>query len=99
MQDGVAYRAVYTCSSERPCAEATAETEGMPSRAFGPHPSTTTTQQAGQPPQAGVRHFHSDDVRAEAVQAEAAETGYLPAAVAFVMGKLQVRPSPIQRLL
>ena len=69
----------------------------MPSRALGPRPYTTTTQQAGQPQQEGEQHLHSDAVRAEAVQAEAAETGYIPAAVSFVVGKLQVRPSPTQR--
>lgn len=65
-----------------------AGTGGAPSsRGARPGPSVAPHQ----PQQEGDRRSGSDGLQAEAVQAESARMGYLPAAVSFVKGRLQVR--------
>lgn len=89
--NAVTYPAVFASSaspSEQPSAEATVETGGATrSRAARPGPSAAQHQA----PQEGVRRFGSDSLQAEAVQAEAPRMGFVPAAVSFMMGRLQVR--------
>lgn len=84
------YPAVYASSpsSGQPSAEAIAETGGAHTRrAARPGPSAGPHQ----PRQEVVGRSASDSLQAEAVQAETPRMGYAPAAVSFMMGRLQVR--------
>ena len=84
----ITYPAVYASSpsSQQPSAEAILETDGSPRRRPArPGPSAAPDQ-----PQQG-RLSGSDSLQAEATQAEAPRMGYGPAAVSFMMARLQVR--------
>ena len=86
--EAVAYPAVYSSSSlpsQQPSAGAVAEALGVLGARLGPFTVTHQPQQERD----GHCH-HSDSLQAEAVQVEAPRMGYVPAAVSFMMGKLQV---------
>ena len=86
----VTYPAVYASpsSSDQPSAEAIAETGGVSTRrAARIDPSAASHQ----PQQEVVLRSGRDSLQAEAVQAEAPRMGYVPTAVSFMMGRLQVQ--------
>lgn len=86
----VAYPAVYTSSSQQPWAEASGRreaTSGLPLRSMG----SVGTHQGGQLGQGGEQDVDSGGRQGEAPQPEGPQMGYVPAALSFVLGKLQVR--------
>ena len=82
----VSYPAVYTSSSmQNPSG-----LNNAPRTASRPSP--LPAQQATQPQQQeGGRLFSGNSLQAEAVQADTPKLGHIPAAVSFMLGKLQVR--------
>ncbi|KAL3140196.1 hypothetical protein ABBQ38_004472 [Trebouxia sp. C0009 RCD-2024] len=95
----VAYPAVYTSSSQQPWAEASGRreaTSGLPLRSMG----SVGTHQGGQLGQGGEQDVDSGGRQGEAPQPEGPQMGYVPAALSFVLGKLQaavpdmLRPAP-----
>ena len=90
----VAYPAIYTSASQRPCAEASSGREGTRGPPLGPAGSAGA-HQGVQLGQGGEQDSDSGSRQGDPGQAEGApQIGYVPAALSFVLGKLQVpRPS------
>lgn len=87
----VAYPTVYTSSSQQPRLEARAEREGTPGQPLRPV-GPAGTHQGGQLGQAEEQDSSSSG--RHGTQAEGPQMGYVPAALSFMLGKLQVcRPS------
>ena len=81
----VSYPAVYTSPSMQSLAGLNAA-PGTASRS-----GSLPAHQASQSQQRGGRSFSPDGLQAQAVQADTPKLGHIPAAVSFILGKVQVR--------
>ena len=78
--EAISYPALYSASSQRSAGLIHTETESGTSTPHAAQPQATEDRRSGA----------ADGLQAAAVQAEAAQLGYVPAALSFMLAKLQV---------